>query len=182
MLGQLESLLALEPLNDEALLLKQTLEDTTNFRKQLEMQKETNKQRVGTLLNADESMIPYANELTYPKNWREISAKRQPAEAIGYEAANIAVYEKLDEVVNLSQLTPETPLSEAIDKLRNSVTPPLTIVVLWRDLYDNASIEPTTPINMDPLTMAPLKTALELLLKSVSGGFANLGMLSKTAL
>jgi type II secretory pathway component GspD/PulD (secretin)/TolA-binding protein len=174
-LGQLESLLAIEPLNDQALILKQTLEDTVNFRKQLEIQKESDKERVGILVKTEESMIPYAEELTYPKNWREIAAKRKPEQAIGYDPANAAVYKKLDEIVDLSELTPEMPLSEAITVLRNSVEPPLTIIVLWRDLYDNADIDQTTPINMDAISAVSLGTALELLLKSISGGFAELG-------
>jgi len=174
-LGQLESLLAIDPLNDDALLLKQTLEDTINFRRQLELQKEASKQRFDVLLDVDKSSVPYAQELTYPKNWREIAAKRKPDEAIGQDPADVAVYNQLDEIVDLSELSPEMPLSEAIEELRNLVDPPLRIVVLWRDLYDNADIDQTTPINMDAISAVRLGTALELLLKSVSGGFADLG-------
>jgi len=176
-LGELESLLAIDPLNNEALILKQTLDDTIGFRKQLEVEKESRRERAEILRRTDESMIPYAKEITYPKNWREIVASkfRTPEEAIGQNAANVAVYEQLDEIVDLSDLTRETPFSEAIDAMRNAVDPPLKIVVLWRDLSDNADIDQFTPINMDPLTSVPLKTALELLLKSVSGGFADIG-------
>jgi len=174
-LGQLESLLALEPLNDRALLLKQTLEDTVNFRKQLEVQKESNKERVGILLRAEESMIPYAEELTYPKNWREIVAKRKPEEAIGQDPADVAVYKQLDEPVDLSELTPEMSFGEAIEILKNSVEPPLKIIVLWRDLYDNADIDQTTAINMDAISGVPLGAVLSRLLDAVSGGFADLG-------
>ncbi|MHC4125622.1 MAG: hypothetical protein ACYSRR_04095, partial [Planctomycetota bacterium] len=174
-LGQMESLLAIDPLNDHALILKQTLEDTINFRRQLEIQKESEKERVGTLIKTDISMIPYARELTYPKNWREIDAKRKPDEVIGKDPATTAVYKQLKEVVDLSVLNPEMTFGEAIEEFRNSVEPSLKIVVLWRDLYDNADIEQTTPISMDPVSAVPLGTALELLLKSVSGGFAELG-------
>ncbi|TFG44909.1 MAG: hypothetical protein E4H40_08880, partial [Candidatus Brocadiia bacterium] len=65
-LGQLESLLALDPQNDEALVLKDTLEDVIYFRKQLEVQKDVDKQRADTLLRTDQSGIAYAEELTYP--------------------------------------------------------------------------------------------------------------------
>jgi len=174
-LGQLESLLALEPLNDRALLLKQTLEDTINFRKQLEVQKESGKERVGILLKTEESMIPYAKELTYPKNWREIVAKRKPEEAIGQDPADVAVYKQLDEPVDLSELTPEMSFGEAIGILKNSVEPPLKIIVLWRDLYDNADIDQTTAINMDAISGVPLGAVLRRLLDAVSGGFADLG-------
>jgi len=88
---------------------------------------------------------------------------------------NSDVYKQLDEIVELSGLTAEMAFSEAIEVIRYSVEPPLKIVVLWRDLYENAEIERTTPINMDGISAVPLGVALKLLLKSVSGGFAELG-------
>lgn len=174
-LGQLETLLVLDPQHEDALVLKDTLEDTVYFRKQLQLQKEASKQWADTLLKTEEASIPYAEELTYPKNWREIVEKRQPDKPIGLDPADVAVYEQLDQIVDLSQLSPTMPLSEAIDILRNSVEPPLKIVVLWRDLLDNAEIEPTTAINMDGIPAVRLGTALENLLQAVAGGFADLG-------
>ncbi len=67
------------------------------------------------------------------------------------------------------------PLREAINLIKNSVSPPLNITVNWGDLYNNANIDQTTPINMDPLTNVTVRTALDLLLQSVSGGVAELG-------
>ncbi len=176
-LGQLESLIAIDPLNDKALTLKQTLKDIISFREQLEMERKSRKERMDILLKTDEAAIPYADEVTYPKNWREISASpfRKPEEAIGQNAADGAVYDQLNEIVDLSALTLETPLEEAINELRNAVDPPLKIVVMWRDLYDNADIDQTTPINIDAISAVTLGTALDLILKSVSGGFTELG-------
>ncbi|HPS54645.1 MAG TPA: hypothetical protein PLP05_03520, partial [Sedimentisphaerales bacterium] len=174
-LGQLDNLLAIDPLNNNALILKQTLEDTIDFRRQLLLEKESEKQRSDMLFSTDESAIPYAQEMTLPKNWREISAKRKPEEAIGQNPVNAAVYKQLGETVNLSELTPDTSFSAALDILKNSVNPPLKIIVMWGDLFDNADIEPTKPINMDAVDEIQLGSALDLLLKSVSGGFAELG-------
>jgi type II secretory pathway component GspD/PulD (secretin) len=178
-LGQLESLLAIDPLNNQALLLKQTLEDMVGFRRQLEAQKESEKERVNTLIGTDEAMIPYAEELKHPKDWREIIASpfRKPDEPIGRSPADAAVYKQLDEIVDLTQLTPEMPFSEAIEVLKNSVDPPLRMFVNWRDLSDNADIDQTTPINMDQISAIPLKNALGLLLEAVSGGFANINFI-----
>jgi len=174
-LGQLESLLAIEPLNNDALITKQMLEDVIGFRKQLEVQKEKDKQRNDILLRSDETGIPYAEEITHPKNWREIDAKRKPEEAAGQDMATVAVFKQLNEIVDLSGLTPETSFGEAIEELKKAVSPPLKIVVLWRDLLDNADIDQTAPINMDPMPAVPLGTALGLLLQSVSGGLADIG-------
>jgi type II secretory pathway component GspD/PulD (secretin) len=178
-LGQLDSLLVIDPLNNQALILKQTLEDTVSFRRQLEAQRESDKERVNTLIQNDEAMIPYADELRHPKDWRDIIASpfRQPEPPMGRTAADAAVYKQLDEIVDLSQLTPQMPLSEAIEVLKNSVDPPLKIFVKWRDLYDNADVEQTTAINMDPISAIPLRKALVLLLEAVSGGFADISFI-----
>jgi hypothetical protein len=68
----------------------------------------------------------------------------------------------------LASLTRQTPLGEAIEILRNSTDPPLKIVVLWRDLRDNADVGPETPIEIDSLAGINRGQALEFLLRSVS--------------
>ncbi len=94
---------------------------------------------------------------------------------IEQDPADTATYRQLEEIVDLSQLTPEMAFSEAIEELKNAVAPPLQVIVLWRDLIDNADIDQTTPINMDAISAVPLKRVLQNLLKSVSGGLAELG-------
>ena len=176
-LGQLESLLVVEPLNDDALILKQTLEDMIGFRKQLEVQKEKSRERVDILRKTDEAAIPYAEEITYPKDWREIVASpfRKPEPPIGLDPADVDVYKQLAEIVDLLELSRDMPFSSAIDRLKNAVYPPLKIFVNWRDLYESSAIiEPTTPINMDPLSAVPLGAALDRLLDAVSGGLADI--------
>lgn len=176
-LGQLEYLLKMDPLNDKALILEDTLEDIISFREQLELEKEKSRERVRTLFGADEAMIPYADVYRFPKDWREIVASpyRKPEEAIGQDPTIAAVYKQLDEIVDLTELTPEMPFSDAIEELKNSVEPPLKISPVWGDLRDNADIDQTTPINMDAISAIPLGTGLELLLERVSGGFVELG-------
>jgi len=175
-LGQVESLLAIEPLHDEALTLKQQIEDMIYMRKQIAQEKLHDKQKADVFLKTDEAGIPYAEEIRYPKNWREIVEKptRQPEGPMGLDPANEQVYLLLEETVDLSMLTPEMPFSEAIDYVRNAASAPVNIVVLWKDLLDNADIEPTTPIDMDGLPDVQLGTALENLLNAVAGGFTQL--------
>jgi len=173
-LGQLESLLALDPQHNEALVLKDTLEDMVFFRKQLDVQKEADRQRADILLKTDESGIPYADELTYPKNWREIIQKptRQPDKPIGLDPADANVYERLEHIVDLSNLNFSTSFADVISELENSVDPPLQIQPNWKDLLEYGEIEPTTPAGMDPLTGIKLRKALEVLLAGVSSEFA----------
>jgi hypothetical protein len=103
----------------------------------------------------------------------------EPPPPIELDPADVAVYEQLDQIVDLSVLSGEMPFSDAIEELKNSVDPPLKIVVLWRDLLDSAEIEQATEINMDGIPGVRLGTALELLLKAVSDGFAEIGYVVK---
>lgn len=173
-LGQLQSLIAIDPLNQQALIMKDTLEDTISFEEQLRVVKEKQRERANLLIETSKSEIPYPKEMTIAKNWLEISAKRVPKEAIGQDPETARVYEQLEQTVDLSELRPDMSFNEAIEALRNKVDPPLKIVPLWRDLYDNADIDQSTPINMDPISSVKLGSALKFLLEAVSGGFAEL--------
>lgn len=171
-LGQLEELLAIDPIDDEALTLKDALDDMLYFRKERVIKKRADRERAESLLDAVRSGIPYAEEVTYPTNWAEIVAKetRKPDAPIGLDPADREIYSQLDEVVDLSALTPTMPLSAAIDEIKNAVDPPLKMVVIWRDLYDNANVDAQTEINMDGLSEVRLGTGLDNLLKAVTGG------------
>ncbi|MHC4475097.1 MAG: hypothetical protein ACYTEL_05610 [Planctomycetota bacterium] len=98
----------------------------------------------------------------------------ETAATIGVDPADIAVLRQLEQTVDLSALRPEMSFYDAMDLLKNSVDPPLRIVVLWRNLLDDAEIDQTTAINMDPIPTAPLGMGLDLLLKSVAAGVADL--------
>ena len=168
--GQLEGLLAIDPLHDEALTLKQMVEDMIYLRKQLELGQESAKAETDIKLKTEESLVPHPEEISYPKEWREIMQKptRQPDKPFQLDPENTLVYERLEQIVDLSVLSPEMPISEAVEVLRNSVSPPLNIVMLWRDLLENADIESSDPINMDGLANVRLGTALENLISAIS--------------
>ena len=107
-LGQLEALLAIDPLNDEALTLKEMVQDIVYLRRQKDLDQLGARQRVEMLQNVDEATIPYADEITYPKDWREVMQRptRKPDEPFQLDPANVQVYKELETEVDLSQLTP----------------------------------------------------------------------------
>ena len=72
--------------------------------------------------------------------------------------------------VSPSTFEPDMPFSEAVNILRNVTVPPMNIVVLWRDLEDNADIYKDTPIGIDGVSNVTLRTHLKLLLMSISSG------------
>ncbi len=68
-----------------------------------------------------------------------------------------------------ASFTREMPFSEAMDILRNCTTPPLNIVVLWREIGENAGVYRETPIGIDGVPGLRVGQYLELLLLSLSG-------------
>jgi hypothetical protein len=85
------------------------------------------------------------------------------------------VSKELDRPSYVFEFTPNMSFAEAIELIKQCVEPPLPIAVIWKDLYENAGIDRTTPINMDAISGVSPGTALRLLLSSVSGGYDRLG-------
>ena len=98
----------------------------------------------------------------------------RPGPVIGPDPVDVAVHERLEEIVDLSNLTNSTSFVDVLEILSNSVDPPLQIQPNWKDLLENGEVEQTTPAGMDPLTSIKLRKALEILLDGVSGDFAEL--------
>lgn len=122
----------------------------------------------------------FAGEKTaYQKKSAKVTPKLARSRRIRSALKNRAVYQKLQQTVDLSALTLHTTFREAIDILRNSTENPLKIVVIWRDLNENANIDPDTPIQIDGVPKIRLNTGLDILLLAVSSEFAKLGYIVK---
>ncbi len=114
----------------------------------------------------------------YAKDLEELldSARQQQDRALerlketggSLSADGARVKKQLDTIVDLSVLSPQTPVGEAIEVLKNAVNPPVQIVALWRDLFEQASVEPSTPIEIDGMPSIRLGTTLDLLVKGMS--------------
>ena len=178
-LGQLETLLAIDPTNRRAEIMRQTMNDLISLRRQLEIQQEIDFEETTLLTKGWEATIPYASnpyaeEITFPKNWKELTNNRRAEEMEGLSAADAAIYRQLAQIVDLSEFEPDLYFDEAIQLLKNSVEPQLKLSVRWKDLEDNAYIERNTAIGMQGISGISLGKALRELLDSVSGGLAEL--------
>ena len=110
------------------------------------------------------------------KSFSGIQARIQPAqESNARHRTDKAVSQELDKPTYVFEFTPEMSFAEAIEQIKYCVDPPLPIVVIWKDLYDNADIDRTTPANIDEISGVSPGRALKLLLTSVSGGYDRLG-------
>jgi len=118
-----------------------------------------------------------AELIRYAEDHRD-TARDRFDEAIGARPDRTGEGTQLDialrTMVDLSDLSPEMPFSEAIEILKNAVEPPLPLVVLWKELAESCGIEPATPIDMDGLPRIQLGTALKTLLEAVSGGVSEI--------
>ena len=173
-LAQLNALLAIDPLNSIALLQKQTIEETILWREQLAIQKEKHQEEIQTLLNADRASIPYSDEVTYPRNWKQIVERRKSHQDNDFAPEDMAVYRALEQVVDLTSFYEDMTFGEAIEILANSMEPRVTIVVLWSDLDMNAFVDRNTPINLRIPSPVRARLGLNLLLSSVAGGLADI--------
>ena len=106
----------------------------------------------------------------------DIQAQTQPAQdSNARHRTDEATFKELDKSAHVFEFTPEMSFAQAIDQIKYCVDPPLPIVVIWKDLYDNADIDRTTPANIDEISGISPDRALRLLLASVSGGYDQLG-------
>jgi hypothetical protein len=124
-----------------------------------------------TLLDAYAQHVSELNALLRDVESRRRALETGPSETdTSHPEEEQSVQDRLDWVVDLSMLQPAMPVREAVDILRKSVDPPLQIVVLWRDLEQNAEIVPASPIDIDGLGNVRVRTALEVLLKAFGAG------------
>ncbi|AQQ72130.1 Type IV pilus biogenesis and competence protein PilQ precursor [Limihaloglobus sulfuriphilus] len=181
-LAQVNALLAIDPLNDFGLAMKMSLEDTISWREQSMVQKTKYEQEIKTLIEADRSSIPWSDDVHYPSNWLEISKKRDALFTDGENPEDAAINKQLETVIDLMEITQDTSFEDAIEIIKTSVEPNFNIVVLWRDLEDNAFIDRDTPVNVTFSSPVSASMALKLLLESVSGGFAELDYVVKNGI
>jgi hypothetical protein len=110
------------------------------------------------------------------KSFSGIRARTEPQrESNTPRRTDDAASKELDKSGYVFEFTPNMSFAEAIEQIKHCVDPPLPIVVIWKDLLDNADIDRTTPIEMEAISGVSPGTALNLLLASVSGGYDRLG-------
>ena len=118
------------------------------------------------LLQDAESRRDYARS-RLAEAMKLVKAAGPPAE-IKLSPADANVYERLEQIVDLPNLTQATMFAEVIRQIANAVQPPLQIQPNWKDLLELGEVEPTTPSGMDPLIGVKLRKALDVLLAGVS--------------
>jgi hypothetical protein len=143
-----------------------------NLRQALTDAYDAHKQELQIMLEFAQSQRDHAqSQLAVATDQAEATV---PIPTVKQNPSNVAVYERLEETIDLPNLTPQTSFADVIAMLKNSVSPPLQIQPNWKDLLEKGEVEPTTPSGMDPLAGVKVRKAMEILLASVSSEFAQL--------
>ncbi len=162
---QLDQVLALDPKNDKAAWMKETLGDLVQNVRDREAKHERSTWIQEVIISNDEAGIPYNRDISYPKNWLELSARRKDTEAEGESEASLAARERLQKVA--PELKFDGKTFEAVVEELRALTG-LNIIPNWAALEAQA-IEKDVEVNLK-LNNVRFSQALELILNEVSAG------------
>lgn len=160
----MRQILLLQPANAQAMHLLETYEDRASLATQGSIRGEYMRQMQGNLLECDEAIIPWHQDILYPKNWLEISRKRD------LEFAGVRPDDSAERNMKLEELQPEIafddqPFDKAVEWLRDANK--VNLAVDWDDLEANG-VERTRPVSLK-LRNVTFRTALKEMLNQVGG-------------
>ncbi len=161
----LDQVLTIDPDNDQAAWMKDTLGDLAVNIRDRQAQRDLNSESQDLLVEATESSVPWHKDINYPKNWPEITAKRTGAEEAAEPEINRQVRKKLSTVAPELKFDAQ-PFEEVIEKLRQFTG--LNIIPNWTAL-EAASIDKTTEVTLK-LQNVTFEKAMKLILDELGGG------------
>ncbi|MBU0617802.1 MAG: hypothetical protein KKI02_08805 [Planctomycetes bacterium] len=154
----------LDPADAKASYWLEVYEDFWSLYEQKDVDREIGRQTQRTLQEMDETRIPWAVEILYPKNWMEITARRVGIEGSGGIDEDFELNRTLDTVqpeVNFE----EQPFDQVVGFLTDLNQ--MNIAVDWEDLASNG-IDRDKPVSVR-LNDVKLRTVLSEVLTQVGG-------------
>ncbi len=164
----LKQITVIDPKYREARWRMDDLEALREFRRGRELRDDFFSETQKSLNDVEEAKIPWAQLLSYPKNWNEISSR--PERGGSGSARRSGFISALDSPVPID--FQQTPFDRVIEKLAASQN--LNVIVKWHDL-ERVGIQPDTPITLRIPNEISLKRALTEVLDQASGGAVELG-------
>ena len=160
----MQQLLILDPGNDDAAYYLEIYEDYWSLNEQKATAREVSRQTRQILQQADEVRIPWSNDILYPKNWLEISAKRAGIEGSVSGDFNFELNRSLESIQPEIRFD-EQPFDEVVNLLNENND--LNIAVDWDDLTSRGVMR-DKPISLK-LKDVKLRTVLSEVLNQVGG-------------
>lgn len=160
----MRQILVLEPANAQAAHNLDMYEDRASLAVQSATRGELMRQMQGNLLENDDAMIPWHQDILYPKNWLEISRKRD------LEFKGVRPDESAERNMKLEEVQPELsyddqPFDKTIESLRDANR--VNVAVDWDDLEANG-IARNRPVSLK-LKNVTFRSALNEMLSQVGG-------------
>lgn len=162
----LRSVLAIDPDNQQAAWMRDTLEDFYANSRDRAAENDVNAESQDLLIETDEASIPWHKDITYPKNWPEISARRTGTEEASESAATRQTRRKLESVAPELKFDAR-PFSEVVDALATLTG--LSFVPNWAAL-EAAAVEKDKEVTIPKIANVKFEKALKLILDVVGGG------------
>jgi len=168
----LKQVLIIDPKHSEANLQKDILEDLASHIRDKQAVGERHKQVQDLLVEADETGIPWHDDMIYPKNWPEITARRG-----GGVAEELDTPATTEARTKLKKKAPELtfdalPLEAVIEELRKLTG--LNIVPNWNAL-EAVAIERDAEVTLNLKQEVSFEKAIELILDEIGAGDVDLG-------
>ena len=162
----LDQVIAIDPNHETAKIIHETLEDVLSNTTARDHGKERDNQTQDLLVETAETGIPWHDNIRYPKNWPEITARRLGGvEEAGESQENRQVRKQLRKVVPEIKFD-AIPFEEVVDQLRALTG--LNIVPNWSAL-EAAAIEKDAEVSLR-LNNVKIEKALSLILNEVGAG------------
>lgn len=162
----LRQVLFIDPANAKARYQLEVANDYASLHRQKDSYNDFQEQMRETFVDAEEALIPWAVEVLYPRNWREISIKRDLAGVgvSGESEEGRELHRKLEQPIpDVSfQEQPFETLMEWMGELSQ-----INMSVDWEDLENNG-IERDKPVTLK-LANLPFRTVLTEILTQVGG-------------
>lgn len=165
----LRQVTVIDPHYDPARWMMDDLEELSAYRSNHEIRERFYKETRDALLQVEESKIPWHQELTYPNDWPEISARRLSPGG-GSSAINKQLFAALDKPVRAD--FNGQPLETVLDSLAEAHK--INITVNWSDLK-LAGIDRNVAIDLYLPSQISLKRVLTEVLEQASGNKSGLG-------
>ena len=163
----LRQILRIDPANAKARYQLEMAEDYEALSEQLQWQRDLGSEGRRALLNADEALIPWDYDVLYPKNWLELTARRNVSGAAGGRGPqDQELHRKLDEPLPEVRFS-ETPFEQVINFFGEQTG--TNIAVDWGNL-DEALVAPARerPVTIK-LSNAKYRVVLNEVLAQVGG-------------
>lgn len=166
----LDQVLVAAPRHETARRMRETLDDQAMNRRDQQAVRDRWTEGQDVLVQNDEAGIPYQQDLRYPKNWPEISARRVGTTDVTESRENVQARRRLDKVAPEIRFD-ALPFEDVINRLRALTG--LNIVANWSAL-ESSAVERDAEVSLR-LDGVKFEKALELILDEVGGGEVDLG-------